>query len=210
MTLPASVATVLLAPDIIGILLGARWGAAAPVLAILGIGVFLRLAYKVSSTVVLAYGASWRSALREGVYATLVVGGSILGMRDGLTGIAWAVLLALAWQFWAQTQLALTIIGGKWASLAAALVPLFLATAAAATGGVLADALLGPLAGHWARLIVVGAAIGAPYCLCLWLLRQTETVASLVRASTTLFRRHGAAEVEATQRLELRSREETV
>ena len=183
LTLPAAIATVILAPDIVAILLGDGWEKAAPILAILGAGIFLRLGYKVSGVVALAYGHSGRSAAQQGIYAGLVIAGSILGVRYGLEGIACAVVFALIWQYWAQTGLALQSIAGSWAALAAAMVPVLLAATAAAGGGIAANVLLGPDSSPWVRLAAIGLAIALPYCGCLWLLRRTPQIAALARLS---------------------------
>lgn len=185
--LPAAVATVILARDIVFLLLGERWSPAAPVLAILGAGMYLRLGYKVSSTVSLAYGRSWQAAMREGIYAIIVIGGSLIGKSSGLTGIATAVLLALVWQYWAQTNLALRLIGGKWAQLGAAVAPLLMSTAVAGTIAAAASVWLGPAADHWLRLAAVVVSLAAGYAACLWLLRNTSYTAAFMRLPRSLF-----------------------
>jgi PST family polysaccharide transporter len=187
LTLPAAAATVILAPEIVAILLGKGWEPAAPVLSVLGAGIYFRLSFKVSSTVVLAYGRSWRQAVQQAIYAIMVVAGSLYGMRYGLTGIAWAVLAALAWQFWAQTDLALRTIRGSWAALFKALVPVFVAGAAAAAGGIAGDLLLSEHASPWLRLIALGSAIALPYAGTLLLFHNSYQVRTLVRLFAAVF-----------------------
>jgi PST family polysaccharide transporter len=187
LTLPAAVATVILAPEIVLILLGRGWEPAAPALSALGAGVYFRLSFKVSSTIVLAYGRSWRQAVQQAIYAIMVVGGSLFGMRYGLTGIALAVLAALAWQFWAQTDLALRTIRGSWAALLKTLVPVLIAGAAAAAGGFAGELLLSPGAGPWLRLVVIGSAIALPYAAALWLFHNSYQIRALVRLFAAVF-----------------------
>jgi PST family polysaccharide transporter len=181
LTLPMSLASVLLAPEIIAILLGPGWEPAGPVLGILGAGIYFRLAYKVSGVVVLGYGRSWRSAFQATIYAILVVGGSLFAYRYGLEGIAWAVLIALAWQFWAQTAVALDSTGGSWRALGAALWPVILATLVAAVAGIGTFALLEHSSNPWLRLMAIGLAMTLPYSGILWLLRGTAPIEGLIR-----------------------------
>jgi PST family polysaccharide transporter len=179
--LPATVVTVLLAHEIIAILLGNGWEAAAPVLQILGLGLVLRLGYKVSSTVVLAYGDSWKVAAREGVYAAMVLVGAYVGSSYGLEGIAAAVLLALLWQFAAHSNLAFETIGGSWSGLGRALSPVVLATAAGAITGSGADIALGHQTQPWLPMIVVGGAVAAGYLAILWLFLRSHYVAAVIK-----------------------------
>jgi len=196
LTLPLSVATVLLAPEIIAILLGPGWEPAVPVLAILGAGIFFRLGYKVSGSVVLGYGRSWRAAFQAAIYAILVVGGSLFAYRYGLTGIAWAVFVALAWQFWAQTNIALESTGGTWLALGAATLPVIIATAAGAAAGSAGYALLGGFSHVWFRLIAIGLMIALPYVAVLWLFRRNAQVEELAQAITSLVSRNNAREAK--------------
>jgi PST family polysaccharide transporter len=193
LTLPTAVAAILLAPEIVAILLGPGWEPAAPVLSILGAGIFLRLAYKVSGSVVLAYGRSWRAAYQAAIYAVLVVAGSLFGMRYGLEGIAAAVFVALAWQFWAQTNLALVSIGGSWRGLARALAPVTYATVAGAAAGIAGHAALNGTDNPWVRLFAIGMAIAVPVLIGLWLQRGNPQLASLFAASKGLFRTTAAS-----------------
>jgi PST family polysaccharide transporter len=189
LTLPASIAMVLLAPEIVTILLGDNWLPAAAALSVLGAGLYFRLAYKVSGSVVLAYGRSWRSAAQQAIYAILVLGGALYGMRFGIEGIAWAVLVALAWQFWAQTSLALASINGSWRGLALALLPVMTPAAAGAAAGIGAHALLDGAANVWLRLLAIGFAIALPYAAGLWLQRGNPQIETLVGISKRLFAR---------------------
>jgi PST family polysaccharide transporter len=187
--LPATIVTVLVADEIVEILLGGGWQAAAPVLRILGFGLALRLGYKVSSTVVLAFGASWPVAFRELVFAVLVLVGSYLGSAYGLKGIAAAVLVALVWQFVAHSSLALGTIGGRWADLWRALSPLLPATVLSAIAGSSAKWATGHIGEPWLPVLVVSAAVGSTFVATLWLFRRNYYIAALVRIATkTIFR----------------------
>ena len=193
LTLPASVAMVLLAPEIVAILLGETWQPAAVALSVLGAGLYFRLAYKVSGSIVLAYGRAWRSALQQATYAILVLGGALYGVRFGIEGIAWAVLAALTWQFLALTNLALASIGGSWRGLTAALLPVLIPAAVGTAAGVGAHALLDGTENPWLRLIVIGLAIGLPFLAGLWLQRRNWQIAALTRVLGGLLDRSHAA-----------------
>jgi hypothetical protein len=128
----------------------------------------------------------WQAVARQSVYALIVVGGSLAGSRYGLEGIAFAVLGALAWQFWALTNLAFRQVGGTWSGLGAALLPVIIASAASALVGGVADYVTDPSYGVWIRLLVIGIATAVPYFATLWMFRQTPQVAQLVRLSSEL------------------------
>jgi len=127
--MPATVLTVILAPEIVLLLLGPQWTAAGDVLSILGVAMYFRLGYKVSGAFIAAEGAVYRGALRQLLYAVLVLAGAWVGAKaDGLNGAAFGVLAAITAHFLMMTSLALHIVQGTWIRLAAALAPILLAS----------------------------------------------------------------------------------
>ncbi len=112
--LPSGMAAVVLAPELIVSLLGPKWLAVVAPLQILALGMFFRTSYKVSESVVRASGAVYQRAWRQGVYALAVVGGSALGARWGLSGVAWGVLFAITVNFLLMTQLGLRLAKMSW------------------------------------------------------------------------------------------------
>ena len=92
---PASVMIAVCAPEIVAVVLGAQWDAAARVLEVLSLAAGLRACDAASASVVRASGAAGREARRHALYFLLLVGGAWLGARWGLTGVA--VAAALAW-----------------------------------------------------------------------------------------------------------------
>ena len=93
--LPLSALVLILAPDIVNVLLGPKWGDVVLPFRILAIGTLFRTSYKVSDSLTRALGAVYRRAWREWTYAALVIGGAIIGQNWGLPGVAAAVLFAL-------------------------------------------------------------------------------------------------------------------
>lgn len=123
-SLPTAVVMFISAEDIIGALFGERWSHIVPVLSVLSLGVFFRTAYKCADTLVKSLGAVYRHAFRQALYTILVVGGSFLGAQVwGLTGVAWAVVLAVAVHYAVITDLAVEMTGAGWREIAWAHLP---------------------------------------------------------------------------------------
>src|SRR5439155_10953704 len=112
-----SVALVLLAPEAVHVLLGARWTRVVAPFQILAIGMLFRTSYKMSDSLTRATGAVYRRAWRQVVYAGLVIGGAWIGQHWDLTGVAWGVLASLTINFLLMAQLSLTVAGLTWTSL---------------------------------------------------------------------------------------------
>jgi PST family polysaccharide transporter len=123
-SLPTAVGMFVAADDIVLALFGERWKAIIPVLSVLSLGVFFRTAYKCADTLVKSLGAVYEHALRQMIYTTLVVGGSVLGaMSAGLVGVAWAVVLAVATHYFVITQLAVRMVRVEWKAILRAHLP---------------------------------------------------------------------------------------
>ena len=97
--LPCSVVAFVMAPEIILTLLGPGWEEAVLPFRILCLGMYFRVGYKISATVLESMGHVFIHARKEGVYAFLVVAGSLLGQHWGIFGVSVAVLLALLVHF---------------------------------------------------------------------------------------------------------------
>jgi len=108
LTMPPCALIIVLAPEIVDVLLGPQWHPVIAPLQILAIGSFFRVAYKVSGTLLLAMGAVYKIAVVQWLYAGLVIGGSILGANYGISGIAVAVVIAVAIQFILLSLMAIT------------------------------------------------------------------------------------------------------
>lgn len=116
--LPAGVTMFLLSREIILVAFGSRWEAIIPVLSVLSFGVFFRTAYKCSDTLVRSLGAVYHYAARQGMYTAMVVGGAWCGARvGGVTGVAAAVVIAVAINYVSMTRLSKRMINLSWAEL---------------------------------------------------------------------------------------------
>jgi O-antigen/teichoic acid export membrane protein len=121
--LPISAVMFLLAPELIQVLLGPKWGEVIFPFQILAIGMLLRTGYKVSASVARATGAAYHSAWRQGVYAVMVVVGGLIGQRWGVPGVAVGVLVALFAFFMLMAQLSVRLTSIRWRDYFAAYLP---------------------------------------------------------------------------------------
>lgn len=113
--LPAGVGMFLLSREIVLVAFGARWEAIIPVLSVLAYGVFFRTAYKCSDTVVRSMGAVYHYAARQFMYTVMVVGGAWIGATfAGVTGVAVAVVAAVALNYLSMTRLTKRLIDVSW------------------------------------------------------------------------------------------------
>ena len=80
---------------------------------------------QMSDSIARATGAVYRRAWRQGVYASLVIGGAWVGQHWGISGVAFAVLVALAVNFGLMAQLGLRLSGLGWGSFWKAHLPGF-------------------------------------------------------------------------------------
>jgi PST family polysaccharide transporter len=121
--LPISAVTFILAPEVIRVLLGPKWLEVVLPFQILAIGMLFRTGYKVSASVARATGAAYHSAWRQGVYALMVVAGSLIGRRWGVPGVAVGVLVALFAFFILMAQLSVRLTSIRWRDYFAAYLP---------------------------------------------------------------------------------------
>ncbi|MBN1237105.1 MAG: lipopolysaccharide biosynthesis protein [Gammaproteobacteria bacterium] len=155
---PASVAIVILAPEIVAVVLGEQWGAAVVPLRILAVGLLFRLGVRVSDSLTAAAGAVYRTAAVQVVYVIAVFAGALVGRYWGLGGVATGVFCALFLNYVLMTRLTLEMTSLPVAKLLATFVPALLTAAAIAAEllavrGWLASRSAPPLA------ILAGAAV---------------------------------------------------
>lgn len=130
--LPASVALILLAPEVVHVVLGPQWTPMIVPFQILAAGMLFRTASKLGDSLTRATGAVYRRAWRQVLYAALVVGGAIVGQRWGIVGVAWFVLAALAANFLLMAQLSLSEAALPWSRFWRAQLPAALVATASA------------------------------------------------------------------------------
>jgi PST family polysaccharide transporter len=112
---PLSALMVVTAPEIVGIVLGPKWTPAIVPFQILTAGIMMRNAYLMAYCLDGALGAMYKRTIRDGVYATAVVLGSLVGTRFGLAGVATGVLLAIGVNYFLGAVMSLSMIQGSWA-----------------------------------------------------------------------------------------------
>jgi PST family polysaccharide transporter len=157
LVLPLSAGTAVLAPEIVLVLLGPRWGGAVMPLRILTAAMYFRVGYMMGHSVANATGAVYRSAGRSVAYALLVVVGAAVGVRWGIAGVAAGVTVAVSVNFLAALQLGIAITGLAWRTLA--VIHLRAVLLAAIVGGAaLAVATLARDQGAGAPLVLLAAA----------------------------------------------------
>ena len=158
--LPASAVLLVLAPEVVAVVLGPRWGAVVAPFQVFACGLLLRTSYKTSDSLARATGSVYRRAWRQGAYAALVGVGAWIGHFWGLVGVALGVLLAIVVNFalMAQLSMRLTRIPARalWKAHRHALLLAVLL-------GLEAWLIAGPLrARHAGALGVLGAGVAGP------------------------------------------------
>jgi O-antigen/teichoic acid export membrane protein len=114
MVLPASAAIIFLAPEVIRVALGAKWGPAVAPFQVLGLGMLFRTSYKMSDSISRSTGAVYRRAWRQVIYGGLVVLGAWIGTRWGIVGVSWGALSALTVNFFLMAALGQQVAGLTW------------------------------------------------------------------------------------------------
>ena len=114
LTMPVSAMLAVLGSEVILVVLGSEW---LPLLGAFDVFVFcmfFRTSSKISDCLALATGAVYPRAVRQWVYAVLVVLGSLVGLRWGLFGVAIGVGIALLVYFLLMARLSLTLVDMSW------------------------------------------------------------------------------------------------
>lgn len=123
LTIPIGATVFVLAPEIVAVVLGAKWVDAVLPLRVLAFGTMFRTSYKISDSLTRAVGAVYRRAWRQWVYAALVIGAGAVGARWGIAGLAAGVLVALATNFVLMAQLCIRLLGMTWGQFAGTHLP---------------------------------------------------------------------------------------
>lgn len=160
--LPLAATASVLAQEIILVVLGPDWRGAIGALKVLAIGMFFRAGYKTGMAVLKARGRVYLAAGLQGLYATLVIGGALVGAQYGLVGISVGAVIAVVVFFFLGTGAALWETGGGMGPLLRAMAP---GVVVALVGGGLALLAAIPLRevrlSPFATLLAGGAASGA-------------------------------------------------
>ncbi|SFF25262.1 polysaccharide transporter, PST family [Paenibacillus algorifonticola] len=126
---PISVICYLLASEIVAVVLGSGWTEVVIPFQILCIGMLFRTTYKISNSLVLARGYVYKRASRQVLYVLFVISGAVIGMRWGLSGAAYGVLIAISLHYFNMLYLCKTILSCTWRELGKAHLPALLGSA---------------------------------------------------------------------------------
>ncbi|NLX97042.1 MAG: lipopolysaccharide biosynthesis protein [Rhodopirellula sp.] len=121
--LPISVLLCVLTPEVVAVLLGPGWSAVVLPGQILAMGIVLQSGHRLSDSVIRASGRVYHGALRQGLYAALVILGTWVGQHWGIGGAAAGVLAAVSIHYLIMAQFTLTITRGTWSGFVAAHLP---------------------------------------------------------------------------------------
>lgn len=140
LVLPASSTLAIVAPELVLVMFGAKWGEAVLPFQILALGMLFRTSSKMSDCLARGAGVVYARAWRQALFAGSVVLGCALGQLWGIAGVAIGVVLAMASHFLLMAQLSLRVTGMRWSEFAIAHYPaVALATAICASSWLLAD-----------------------------------------------------------------------
>jgi PST family polysaccharide transporter len=167
---PVGALMVVLAPEIVGVVLGPRWAPTIIPFQILTAGIMFRTVYMMAYCLDGAMGALRNRTLRDGIYAGAVLAGSLIGARFGLAGVATGVVLAIALNYVVGAAMSLRILGATWRDYARSQLPaLGLGLFTAAIAYLARLGLLAAGAGQLPVLVLTGlvslAALGALYAV---------------------------------------------
>lgn len=120
---PVMAGMIVAAPHMVMGLYGPRWtGAVLPLQILCAAGLF-RTVYHLAGSVAQASGQVYAELRRQVGYMVIVIGGSLIGTRWGLAGVAVGVGVGISFMYLAMAQLSLRIIGGSWRAFVAAQLP---------------------------------------------------------------------------------------
>jgi len=122
---PLGALMVVLAPEIVGVVLGPKWVPTILPFQILTSGIMLRNVYLMAYCLDGAMGAMRNRTLRDGIYAFAVLVGSLVGSRFGLAGVATGVVLAIAVNYVVGAAMSLRMLGATWRDYARSQLPAF-------------------------------------------------------------------------------------
>lgn len=155
---PLGALMVVLAPEIVGVVLGPKWTATIVPFQILTAGIMLRNVYLMAYCLDGAMGAMRNRTLRDGIYAGAVIVGSVVGTRFGLAGVATGVVAAIAVNYVVGAAMSLRMLGATWRDYARSQLPaLGLGLLTAAVAYLVRQGLLAAEAGQLLILLLTGS-----------------------------------------------------
>ena len=114
-TVPLTIIFYLLAPEIINVILGSNWNGVILPFQILSLGLYFRVAYRISDSLLRAKGLVYKRALIQIVYAICVFIGALIGQYyGGINGVAIAIVISIFINYSLLARLSLKCINGSW------------------------------------------------------------------------------------------------
>ena len=120
---PILASMIVTANYIINGLYGTKWSGAVRTFQILAFAGILRSTLIFSGAVAHATGRIYAESGQQLVYFLILGGCAYYGIRNGIEGVAAAVVIALIWMFFAQSYLAIKMIESSWKDFFKALIP---------------------------------------------------------------------------------------
>jgi O-antigen/teichoic acid export membrane protein len=111
---PAMTTMAIVAPHLVRGLYGPQWIGAVVPLQIFSLAGYFRALYHLGGVVAQSVGRVYGELWRQVTYAAAVIGGTLVGSRYGLPGVAAGVSVAILYMFVATSQLALHATGTPW------------------------------------------------------------------------------------------------
>jgi O-antigen/teichoic acid export membrane protein len=121
--LPLSIIMIILTPEIIQIYLGEKWLDSILPAQILLVGLTFRSQSRISDAFIHAMGTVYRSAIRKGPFAVLVLFGSWFGLQWGIPGVATAITIVMIVDYLLVLELALRTTATSWEEHVDSLLP---------------------------------------------------------------------------------------
>jgi PST family polysaccharide transporter len=121
--LPFSTIMIIFSRDVVSIILGTKWMAAALPFQILMLSAAMKISVRMSDSLVRATGMVYQSALFKSLYALAAVAGCWVGHHFGLPGVAFGVLSAALVVNFLMVRLSLGLTANSWKNYFQALIP---------------------------------------------------------------------------------------
>ena len=156
--MPLSAFLFFLAPEFIHVLLGKQWTAIILPFKIFAFTMLFRTSYKMGDSLCRSSGIVFQRALRQVVFAALIVAGTWIGHYQGIVGVTVGVSIAIALNFLSMAQLSLRVTKMKWSTFFMVHVPAMVLTGVTALETWLVADMFRSLA--WPDLAVLVGSVG--------------------------------------------------
>jgi len=111
---PAMATMAIVAPHLVLTVYGPKWTGVVRPLQILCMAGYFRALYHLGGVVAQSVGLVYAELRNQAIYAVMVIGGALLGSRQGLSWVAAGVSVAIVYMFVATAHLALSATGTQW------------------------------------------------------------------------------------------------